>query len=187
MTEETDPGSARTYEADDPANPNNLVVRGSDGDPLPHPTGTRMIERESYERVVEGLKMAADACQHIAKGETVQASIWIDIGATLDRMRLEAVALAGLDLVMKQNETAAMRGEAMSWRKSRQQFLDGIKQATGGMRQLATCFRGDFNWSFMAQQLERYEKSFRELMLGAPRELLPRPRGLILPPGFERH
>lgn len=177
----------KTHEPDDPANPNNLVARGTDGDPLPHPTGTRMIEKESYERVVEGLKMASDACQHIAKGETVQASTWIDIGAMFDKMRREAVALAGLDLAMKQNETPTMRGAPMSWRKSRQQFLDGIKQATGGMRQLATCFRGDFNWSFMAQQLERYEKSFRALLLGARRDEAPRPGKLILPPGYSRH
>ena len=75
----------RPYDADDPANPNNLVVRGQDGDPLP--TGTKMIEVESYERVIEGLKMAADACAHLAKHEPLKASVWSEIAQILDKMR----------------------------------------------------------------------------------------------------
>ena len=56
-----------------------------------------------------------------------------------------------------------------------------LKQATGGMRQLATCFRGDFRWSLMAQQLETREKAFRDLLLGKePRKA----SKLILPPGY---
>lgn len=176
----------KTFSADDPQNPNNLVVRGADGDPIPHPNGTRMIEKESYERVVEGLKMAADACVHLAKHETVKATLWIDIGQMLDKMRRDAVALAGNDLVMKQTETQQARGTPYSWKKARERFLDGIRQATGGMRQLATCFRGDFTWSFMAQQLERHEKNFRALLLGRPSATLPRPGKLILPPGLVR-
>lgn len=187
--------AAKTYLPDDPANPNNLVVRGSDGDPLP--TGTRMIEVESYERVVEGLKMAADACMHMAKHETVKATLWIDIAAVLDKMRRDAVKLAGLDLAMKQTETPQMRGEPYPWRQARQRFLDGMKQATGGMRQLATCFRGDFTWSYLAQNLERYERNFRTLMkvqafdlqpdAQRARSIMARPGPrLILPDGFAR-
>jgi hypothetical protein len=184
----------KTYAADDPANPNNLVVRGADGDPVS--TGTKMIEKESIERVVEGLKMAEDACQHLAKGETVKASIWIDIAAILAKMRRDAVTLSGHDLPMKQEQLGHVRGEAYSWVKARRRFLDGMKQATGGMRQLATCFRGDWNWSFMAQQLERHQDKFRRLLLPENRlqpdaararriMAMPSPK-LILPMGFGR-
>lgn len=165
---------------------NDLVVRGTDGDPLPDPRGTRMIERESYERVVEGLKMAADACAHLAKHEPKHGETWKSIGALLDRMRLEAVKLAGLDLTMKQTETQGVRGDPVGWRAARDRFLDGIRQATGGMRQLATCFRGDFTWSFMAQQLETHERQFRALLVGKSAGAAPAPR-LLLPPGFVRH
>jgi hypothetical protein len=168
-----------------PANDPNAIVLGSDGDPMPHPTGTRMIEKESYERVVEGLKMAADACMHLAKQEPQHAQIWKEIGQTLDKVRLEAVRLAGLDLVMKQLETQGARGNPYTWRRARQRFLDGLRQATGGMRQLATCFRGDLRWSIMAQQLELRERSFRQLLVGK-QPAGPAPR-LILPPGFVRH
>ena len=186
----------KTYEADDPANPNNLVVLGADGDPVPHPGGTKMIEKESIERVVEGLKMAEDACQHLAKGETVKASIWLDIATILAKMRRDAVKLAGHEMPMSQEQLGHVRGEAYSWIKARRRFLDGMKQATGGMRQLATCFRGDWNWSFMAQQLERHEEKFKRLLLPSNRlqpdaararriMATPSPR-LILPAGFGR-
>jgi hypothetical protein len=180
MTEEV-----KTYEPDDPQNPNNLVVRGRDGDPIPHPSGTAMIEKESYERVVEGLKMASDACVHLAKREPLTASVWNEIAQMLDKMRRDAVSLGGVDLVMKQQETDAVRGEPLSWRAAREKFLDGIKQTTGGMRQLATCFRGDYMWSMMAQRLERQEKTFRGLLLGRVVESR-KGAPLILPPGFAR-
>jgi hypothetical protein len=39
-----------------------------------------------------------------------------------------------------------------------------MRQATGGMRQLATCFGGNSSWLLMAQQLARYEKNLRALL-----------------------
>jgi hypothetical protein len=48
MTDDSAPHIPGTFEA------NDLVFRGADGDPLPHANGTRMIEKESYERVIEG-------------------------------------------------------------------------------------------------------------------------------------
>jgi hypothetical protein len=145
---------------------NDLVVRGPDGDPLPHPSGVRMTERESCERVIEGLKMSADACVHLAKREPIQGATWKEIGAMLDKMRLEACRLAGL--TMRQNETPGARGNPYTWRRARDRFLEGLKQATGGMRQLATCFRNDVNWSLMAMQLDRRERPFKALLYGRP-------------------
>lgn len=164
---------------------NNLVFRGADGDPLPHPSGTRMIEKESYERVIEGLKMSSDACMHLAKQEQRDGQTWKDIGQLLDRMRLEACKLAGLDLTMKQTFTEGARGNPYAWKRARQRFLDGLKQASGGMRQLATCFRGDFRWSLLAQELERREATFRALLIGRA-HAAPAPRGLILPAHYVR-
>jgi len=180
----------KTYEADDPNNPNNLVVRGSDGDPIPDGVGTRMIERESYERVIEGLKMAADACMHLAKQERRHGQTWKDIGQVLDRVRLEACKLAGIDATIQLRETEGARGNPYSWNRARKRFLDGIRQATGGMRQLATCFRGDLRWSMMAQQLERREQLFRALLVDRPlppAQVAAAVPKLILPPGYVRH
>lgn len=169
----------------DPAVDPNAISLGADGDPLAHPTGTRMIEKESYERVIEGLKMSADACMHLAKQEPRDGDKWKSIGQLMDTLRLEAAKLAGLDIAMRQLETQGARGNPYAWKHARKRFLDGLKQATGGMRQLATCFRGDFRWSMMAQQLEMREKKFRALLLG--KEPAPARSGLILPPGYARH
>lgn len=172
----------------EPSSDNNLVFLGADGDPLKHPTATRMVEKESYERVIEGLKMSADACMHLARQEPADGEKWKAIGQLLDKVRLEASKLAGLDLVMKQIETQGARGNPYAWKRARQRFLDGIRQATGGMRQLATCFRGDIRWSILAQGLEQREKAFRALLM--PGSMRPRQGSapkIILPPGYVRH
>lgn len=167
---------------------NNLVVRGNDGDPIKYPSVTRMIEKESYERVMEGLKMSADACMHLAKQEPQDGEKWKAIGQLLDKVRFEAAKLAGVDLVMKQMETQGARGNPYAWKRARTRFLDGIRQATGGMRQLATCFRGDFRWSILAQGLEQREKAFRALLMpGYMRPRVNTAPKIILPPGYGRH
>lgn len=174
----------KTHAADDPNNPNNLVVRGADGDPVRDPNLVSMTEYESYERIREGLAQAADACMHLAKQEPEKAHLWKEIGALLDKVRLEACKLAGIEATIKARQTEGARGNPYAWKRARLRFLDGLKQATGGMRQLATCFRGDFRWSYMAQQLERREEAFRALLVGRTVKSIPK---LILPPGFSRH
>lgn len=164
---------------------NALVIHGPDGNPLPRPGGTMMIERQSYERVIEGLKMCGDACAHLAKQEPQHGETWMSIARMLDGVRLQACRLAGIEATLTQRETQGARGNPYGWRRARDRFLDGLKQATGGMRQLATCFRGELQWSVMAQQLERREAGFRALLVGR----MPRPTvsPLILPPDFVRH
>jgi len=186
---------------------NDLVVRGNDGDPLP--AGTRMLERESYERVVEGLKIASDACLHLARQEDHNAHVWsiAGVGAKkdaatrdaetwraicrlIDSVRYQAVALARIDHPGALNPTPALEGsKSMTWRQARDRFLNGIAQATGGMRQIATCFRADLQWSMLAQELERRQTQFEAVLYGRPvrpqQRIAPRP--LILPPGYSRH
>lgn len=169
----------------DPASDPNAVRLGADGDPLAHPTGTRMIEKESYERVIEGLKMAADACMHLAKQEPQDCETWKGIGQKLDNMRLSACKLAGLDVAMRQLETQGARGNPYAWKHARERLLNGIRQASGGMRQLAVCFRVELRWSIMAQTLDRSENKLRALLVG--RRPPAATSSLILPPGYARH
>lgn len=167
-----------------PSDPNAIHL-GSDGDPIAHPTGTRMIEKESYERVIEGLKMASDACMHLAKQEPQFCERWKSIGQKLDGMRLTSCKLAGLDLAMRQLETQGARGNPYAWKHARERLLNGVKQASGGMRQLAVCFRADIQWSIMAQSLDRSVEKLRALLVG--KEKATAPSSLILPPGYVRH
>ena len=143
------------------------------GDPILQ--GTRMLERESYERIIEGLKLAADACMHLIRQEPESAQRWRGLCMRLDQCRRIAIQHAGIDDVIRAKQTEDMRGDPMRWREGRKRFREGLVQAAGGMRQLATCFRMDVAWSHMATMLEAMERSIR-----TPKLMLPR-RQLILP------
>lgn len=169
--------------SDQPPIPEKKEAEGiqvdAQGDPLRQ--GTLMIERESYERVIEGLKIASDAAAHLAKYETGKAwEVWRKLANNLDQVRRIAVQKAGLGLAMKERETTEVRGEPMPWRRAKDRFREGLIQAAGGMRQMATCFRGDFAWSRMATDLEQLDAKMR----GATTRVPTLNGGLILPPGY---
>lgn len=160
---------------------NNLVVRDSSGDPLP--LGTRMIEKESYERVIEGLKLAAEGAAHLAvhharDGNVAAVNVYSGLARRLDQVRLTSVDVAGIDATrMKQQETQAVRGNPLSFLHARVRLRNGLKQAAGGMRQLATCHRGDLRWSLMASHLEEMH-----------RKLQAKPSSILRPPpGYRVH
>lgn len=164
-----------------PREDSELVVLDAHGDPLPDVRSTKMIERESYERVIEGLKMAAEACMHIAQHEPKEGEKWKRLSLVFDKMRLCACQLAGVEATGTVKQTTEVRGTPYAWRRARDRFVDSIKQASGGMRQLAVCFRHDFRWSMMAQQLESREKFFRAMIAGIETPMI---SPLILPPGY---
>ena len=112
---------------------NDLVVRGIDGDPIRDRSRfTKMIEIESFERVIEGLKMAADACMHLAKLEPQDCETWKAIGQLLDKVRMQALQLGGIKIAFGSIETMDVRGTPYGWRHARGRFLDGLRQATAG-------------------------------------------------------
>ncbi len=166
---------------------NNLVVRGSDGDPLPDPKSVAMIEYESYERVIEGLKIAADAAKHLARREQHRRSMWIVMAGKLDQVRRIAVQHAGIGLVLKEKETGDVHGEGLNWSDARQRFRYGLKQAEGGCRQLGVVYRGELIWVRMASQLRDLHDKVREAPTGpsgyvmGDKIVAARKSGLILP------
>ena len=151
-----------------PADPDkpalDLVQRGADGDPLP--IGTRMLERESYERVIEGIRMAADASSRLTRMESEHAEYWTRFRNNLNMFQRAAIHISGLD-EKNFKETAESWGGNVSaegeWRKARERFRDGIKQAAGGARQMATCHRGDLAWSRMAGTLEDMQRKLTSI------------------------
>ena len=172
-------------------------ILGPDGSPAPEPEqkievdangdpvrqGTLMLEKESYERVIEGLRMVSDACAHLIKHEPENAEHWRGHLTRFDKARRICVQYAGLGLTMQENETGEARGEPMPWRKCRDRFLDGVVQAAGGCRQLATCHRGDLWWTRMAETLDALAMKLRAHRRAANR-LQP---GLILPGTLSKH
>lgn len=160
---------------------NNLVVRDAHGDPLP--LGTHMIEKESYERIIDGLKIAAEGAAHVSAHElrikdTISCLKYAGIARRLDQVRLLAVELAGIDeTAMTQKETVEVRGEPMRFLRAKHRLRDGLKQATGGFRQFATCHRGDLRWSKLAFSLEELQRKID----GKPSAIMRPPAGLLLP------
>lgn len=149
------------------------------GDPLPQ--GTRMIERESYERVIEGLKIAADACMHLVAQFPHEADNWRAWGRNLDQCRRICIQQAGIEDTITARETTQMRGDPMRYRAARDRLLEGLTQAAGGCRQLGTCFRMNYFWARCATELEKMARNVR-----TPK-LMRQPNPMLLPAGYVRH
>lgn len=146
-----------------------------------------MNEKQSLERVIEGLRMASDACAHLIRHEPLDALYWRGFMTRFDQARRICVQHAGLGLAMKENETQELRGEPLPWKQCRQRFLDGITQAAGGCHQLATCHRGDLWWTNMATTLDDMARKLNAARRAAVRQAVRQAPALILPPGFTRH
>ncbi len=139
---------------------NNLVVKDDSGD-IVQDNGTRMTERDSYERVIAGLRIGAEAAAHLIITDAEFADYWRRLCKTLDGLRRAAMSIAGLDLTMKFSETVEPRHAFLPWRQARDRLHDGIKQAAGGMRQLAVSHRGDMVYSRMANDLESMQAKIK--------------------------
>ena len=158
------------------------ILVDAHGDPLPQ--GTRMIEYESYERVIEGLKTAANALMHLAKHEDTREGVdnRRDLALKLDQCRRICIQHAAIDDPSRASPTEfEATGKPMAWKVARAQLLEGLQQASGGARQLATCFRIDLTWSRTAFQLETLERNVRN-----PKRMQ-RQNPLLLPTGYMRH
>lgn len=177
MTDELAPTiDGKPLDAEDP---NKGIQVDSNGDPVRQ--GTLMLEKESYERIIEGLKISSDAAAHLVKQEPEAAPQWRLMARNLDAARKICVQHAGIGLTMKEKDTSAVRGEAMAWKMARDRFREGLIQAAGGCRQLATCFRADFWWSGMATNLENIERKVRNKKMSLAQ---PERGRIILPPTY---
>jgi len=167
------------------APPEQVIATDANGDPIRQ--GSLMDERQSYERVIEGLKMVSDACAHLIRHEPLREDYWRGFMTRMDQARRICVQYAGLGLVMQQKETEVLRGDPLPWKQCRQRFLDGIDQAAGGCRQLATCHRGDLWWSEMAKTLDDMSRKLNAARRAAVKRAVREAPALILPAGYTRH
>ena len=111
--------------------------------------GTKMTERESYERVIEGLKLAADGCRNLATYFSREA--WDAQADIFDKVRTAVVKLGGIELPGDATLThKKYGGEALTRNESYSRVVDGLGQAAGGMLQIASGHRGDLRWSKLA-------------------------------------
>jgi hypothetical protein len=119
-----------------------------------HDTGSRMLEIDSFERVVEGLKSASDGCRHlVARRENAS---WDRLADILDKTRVAVVRLAGMGRPADSDPTKRRKGEdtALPTVDAYIRVYNGLHAASAAARQLATGHRGDLRWSLYAAQLE---------------------------------
>ena len=161
---------------------NNLVQRDEQGNVVQDESAVQMLERDSYERVVEGLAIAADRAKHCARGEPSRFSMWMALADKLDKVRKAAVELAGLSEKPVQ-QSGDVRGEAIDWLTARKQFNEGLKQAAGGARQIAIVHRGDAFWLTIARQIDQLADSTKRSPILRPRFSQGDPAALLLPSG----
>lgn len=139
--------------------PAGKVLLDANGDPVGE--GVKMLEKESYERLIEGLKIMADAAAHLTRTETEHTKEWALSMVTCDRLRLMAMKHARIDTAgFKQTELPDL---PMPWANARERFRMGGQQAEGGARQMAVCFRMDMSLSMLATEISNHAKKMLNL------------------------
>ena len=157
---------------------NNLTIRDVNGDVVSR--GTLMAENESYERIIEGYKIAGDAALHLAAREPDNANAWRVVATQIDRMRQETIDFSRTaPLVGFRPSTIRTPSKSMTWREARDRLRYGLGQVSGAMRQMATYHRGMIEWSKFASLVETFQE--RVLKLKAPRRAVrQQPTGIVL-------
>lgn len=114
--------------------------------------GTRMLDVDSYQRIIESLKMAADAAYHL----TERDPDWRKIAKVFDKLRSELATLGGMSTVAQDSvETIAkLSGQTMGVHVAYDRVYQGLRGSAAAARQMATGHRGDLRWSAYATRLE---------------------------------
>jgi len=141
--------------------------------------GTLMMERESYERVIEGLKMASDGAQHLAQSR--QDTGWARRAQSFDNVRkalakLGGMGTEGVDAMPSQEKFNAAH---MGVHAAYDRVYRGLDMAAKGARQVAACHRGDLRWSRVANTLDALRDDCSRLI-----RVKQSKSAVILPAGF---
>ena len=130
---------------------------------LPKNLGIRMLEIDSYQRIIEGLKGASDGCRHLAQWQN-HAS-WDAFAGMLDKIRSGMVNVAGIGKPSDSDATKPFRGmTTVSRLDAYVRIYDGIHAAAAACRQMASGHRGDLRWSIYAEQLEQLRDSASKMV-----------------------
>lgn len=113
--------------------------------------GTVMAELESWERVIDGLKMASDGARHMARyGKSDECNRF---AAYLDQLRRAVIRDGGFD--RPSDATASVvqfGGEGIPLPEACRRVVEGLKMAAAGADQIAQCQRLDMRWVLYAQK-----------------------------------
>lgn len=124
--------------------------------------GIQMAEVESLERVIEGLKIAADGARHCAAFRNKDG--WEKIADNLDRMRGVAVTLSGTGNVNAASTRLSIITLALPIEQAFRRYVEGLRQAMGGAKQMATYHRMSMEWLSVVHGIESILEGGKALM-----------------------
>lgn len=141
--------------------------------------GTLMVERESYERVIEGLKMASDGAHHLAQSR--QDTGWGVRAGIFDRVRAALAKLGGMGTEGVDAKPSEEKWNAahMGVHAAYDRVYKGLDMASKGARQVAACHRGDLRWSKIAGTLDNLRDDCSRLI-----RVKQSKSAILLPPGY---
>jgi hypothetical protein len=128
--------------------------------------GTLMLERESYERIVEGLKKASDGARHMARWKN--PDLWNSLAAFLDQLRRAVVKESGFDRSEDGRDSLQVfGGDGLTWSDANTRILTGLKDAGAGARQIALGQRMDLRWTRYANQFDRMRDKAHDMAMAS--------------------
>lgn len=128
--------------------------------------GIRMVEFESYERIIDGLKSASDAARHMARWKN--PDLWNALAQFLDQLRRAMVKEAGFDRPNDGRDSQQVfGGEGLTWSDANTRMLTGLKDAAAGARQISLGQRMDLRWTRYANQLDAMRDKAHEMALAS--------------------
>lgn len=116
--------------------------------------GSLMREPESYERIIEGLKLASDGARHLAIwGEGPE---WNGLAVIYDKVRMLIAKLGRFNRPSDTRDSLALMTDAsLPRREAYARVTAGLKMASAGCSQMALAHRMDMRWSLWSEQLQR--------------------------------
>lgn len=117
--------------------------------------GSLMRELESWERIIDGLKMGAEGARHMARFR--HADDWNRLASFFDSIRKAVIKDGGFDRSADATDsTQKFGGEGLSWSQAQRRIADGMKMAAAGAEQIAICQRNDIRWVRYASQFRTF-------------------------------
>lgn len=147
--------------------------------------GTIMRELESYERLIDGLKMASDGARHMARHQAPDS--WNKLASFLDSVRKAVIRDGGFDRPADGVESTLQVGSSgQSFTEAQSRIGSGLRMASAGAEQIAQCQRMDLRWLRYATQLRKlrddaHKLAMQESVLSTDHGWRNHHTGLILP------
>lgn len=128
--------------------------------------GTVMLEKESYERIIEGMKVASDGARHMARYANPEH--WNKYADFLDQVRRAMVQLAGFDRPEDARVSLQLfGGEGISRTEAMSRIRTGLDGAAAGARQIAQAQRMDLRWQLRANHIDNLRHKAHEMALAS--------------------